>query len=321
MDHWGWFPAALIFLFLASGCSTPPKYFDVSPNYSKTRLKTMGILVVRVGGQHTFNMSMALPTPKTDCANRVPKTASPAFDGGFGPPPIPVYIEEENRLRESFPFYPKTSNEPHRTLMGSYTTEFYANLTPRFYAMVENILKRKGYATVDIKNASKTWAKPISESRVEEIIDNALPAADALLVLQYMDIGKSYSVEYAGINNRLERRGYMDIEYNVAIFDCKTKERVLSFCKDHFAALVVAMENDPDIMSDPLKRGKIRSDTQSSSDNIGFTKHSAESRSISVAFTDEELIDFLVKYIEKGIVYDLKGWGRVKWTGLDELLP
>jgi vacuolar-type H+-ATPase subunit E/Vma4 len=74
-------------------------------------------------------------------------------------------------------------------------------------------------------------------------------------------------------------------------------------------------------MSDPVKRSKITSDVQSSVNNIGFTKHTKETRSISLNFTEEELIDILLKYIEKGIAYDLKGWGRVKWTGLDELLP
>lgn len=306
-----WFLAILIFLVLITSCGTlPPKHLDVSPSFNKTRYKTMGILVVRVGSQSPFGMSMAIPTPKTDYSNRSPKPASLGLDGLIGELPIPVYIEEENRLKESFPYYPRTSNKPFRNFVGSYVTEFHANLTPRFYAMVENVLKRKGYGTVDIKKAAKTWKKPLSESRVEEIIDNSLSVADALLLIQYMDIGKTSSSEDLG---RYKSRGYMDIEYNVAIFDCRTKERVLSFYKDHFAAFLVALQNDPDIMSDPVKRSKITSDGQSS----GGTK----THSISVAFTEEELIDFLLKYIEKGIAYNLKVWGRVKWTGLDELMP
>ena len=316
-----WFLAVLTFLVLITSCMTPPKHIEVSPSFNKTRYKTMGILVVRVGCQDPFGMSMAVPTPKTDYSNRSPKTASLGLDGGIGELPIPVYIEEENRLKESFPYYPRTSKEPIRGRLGSYVTEFYANLTPRFYAMAENVLKRKGYGTVDIKKASETWKKSISESRVEEIIDNSLPMADALLLIQYMDIGNSSSTESIGISHKVQRRGSMDIEYNISMFDCRTKERVLSFYKDHFAAFAVALENDPDILSDPVKRSKITSRGQSSTDNIGFTKHSTETRSISVGFTDEELVDFLLKYIEKGLVYDLKGWGRVKWTGLDELLP
>jgi len=316
-----WFPAILIFLVLIPSCMTPPKHLDVSPSFNKTRYKKIGILVVRVGCQDPYGMSMAIPTPKTDYSNRSPKPGVPGLDGGIGELPIPVYIEEENRLKESFPYYPRTSNEPVRTRFGSYVTEFHANLTPQFYAMVENVLKRKGYGTADIKKASVTWKKPISESRVEEIIDNSLSVADALLLIQYMDIGKTSSSESIGLSYKVQRRGYMDIEYNVAIFDCRTKERVLSFYKDHFPAFVVAMQNDPDIISDPVKQSKIASDVQSSADNIGFTKQSAETRTISVAFTEEELIDFLLKYIEKGIVYNLKGLGRIKWTGLDEFLP
>jgi len=76
---------------------TPPKHLDVSPSFNKTRYKTMGILVVRVGCQDPFGMSMAIPTPKTDYSNRSPKPASLGLDGGIGELPIPVYIEEENR--------------------------------------------------------------------------------------------------------------------------------------------------------------------------------------------------------------------------------
>ena len=316
-----WFPAILIFLVLITSCMTPPKHLDVSPSFNKTRYKTIGILVVRVGCQDRFGMSMAIPTPKTDYSNRSPKPASLGLDGGIGELPIPVYIEEENRLKESFPYYPRTSKEPVRSRLGSYVTEFYANLTPQFYAMVENVLKRKGYGTVDIKKASETWKKPISESSVGEIIDNSLSVADALFLIQYMDIGKTSSSELLGLSYKVQTRGYMDIEYNVAFFDCRTKERVLSFYKDHFAAFGVALANDPGIMSDPVRQSKITSDVQSSAHNIGFTKQGTETRSISLSFTEEELIDFLLKYIEKGISYDLKGWGRVKWTGLDELLP
>jgi hypothetical protein len=300
---------------------TPPKHLDVSPNFNKTRYKTIGVLVVRVGCQDPFGVSMAMPGLETDYSNRSPKPATLGLDGGIGELPVPVYIEEENRLKESFPSYPRTSKEPFRTRIGSYVTEFHANLTPQFYAMVENVLKRKGYGTVDIRKASETWKKPLSESRVQEIIDNSLSVADALLLIQYMDIGKTSSSESIGLSYKVERHGYMDMEYNVAIFDCRTKERVLSFYKDHFAAFGVAVENDPDILSDPAKLNRIKSDARSSTDNIGFTKHTVEIRSILLDFTEEEMVGFLLKYIEKGIVYDLKGLGRVKWTGLDELLP
>jgi hypothetical protein len=300
---------------------TPPKHLDVSPNFNKTRYKTIGVLVVRVGCQDPFGVSMAMPGLETDYSNRSPKPATLGLDGGIGELPVPVYIEEENRLKESFPSYPRTSKEPFRTRIGSYVTEFHANLTPQFYAMVENVLKRKGYGTVDIRKASETWKKPLSESRVKEIIDNSLSVADALLLIQYMDIGKTSSSESIGLSYKVERHGYMDMEYNVAIFDCRTKERVLSFYKDHFAAFGVAVENDPDILSDPAKLNRIKSDARSSTDNIGFTKHTVEIRSILLDFTEEEMVGFLLKYIEKGIVYDLKGLGRVKWTGLDELLP
>lgn len=316
-----WFLVILIILLFMTGCMTPPKHLDMSPNFDKTRYKTIGILVVRVGCQDPFGMSMALPTLETDYSNKSPKPASLGLDGGISELPIPVYIEEENRLKESFPHYPRTSNEPFRTRMGSYITEFHTNLTPKFYVMVENVLKRKGYGTVDIKKDSETWKKPLSESKVKEIIDNALSVADALLLIQYMDIGKTSSSESLGLSYKVERRGYMDIEYNVAIFDCRTKERVLSFYKDHFASFGVAMENDPDIVSDPVKRSKIKSDVQSSADNIGLTRHSVERHSIFLDFSEEELVNFLLKYIEKGISYDLKGLGKVKWTGLDELLP
>jgi hypothetical protein len=319
-NRWCYLPILIIVLVFTTSCMTAPKHLDVSPSFTKARYKTIGIIVVRVGCQHPYGVSMAMPTPKTDYSNRSPKPGSLGLDGGIGELPIPVYIEEEHRLKESFRYYPRTSSEPVHNRFGSYVTEFYANLTPQFYAAVENVLKRKGYGIVDIKKASETWSKPLSESRVEEIIDNSLAVADAVLLIQYMDIGKDSSSESLGLH-RVQRQGAINIEYNVSIFDCRTKERVLSFYKDHFPSLLTAMENDPDIISDPVKRSKITRDVQRLTDYTAYTKHTLETQSISVSFIDQELVDFLLKYIEKGIVYDLKGWGRVKWTGLYELLP
>jgi hypothetical protein len=296
-------------------CVTSRKNLDVSANFIKTRYETIGLLVVRVGCQVSWGVSTALPTIKTDFSNRVSKSTG-VFNTS-SEPPIPVYIEDEKRLKESFPYYPRTTEAPVTyTGLGGFLVngviEFYKNLSPQLYETTYNVLKRKGYSVVDIQTVSKSWVKPVSESTVEEIIDQSLSLVDGLLLIQYMDVGNTNQTIAFTISS--VQTGLSDIEYNVSLFDSKTKERVISFEKEGLLFLLNVIKSDPDIINDPEKNSKITTSATGS----GASSTSKNDTSITTSyFTEDEMVGFLMKYIEKGRVFD----SGYKWTGLDEIIP
>jgi len=347
-----YFSILSLLIFMLS-CAPPQKYLDVSANFNKANYKKIGLMVLRVGAQDPSGVSLAIPTLETDYSNRSPQSAKTGFDGSISKLPVPVYIEDEERLKESFPYYPKTTESPTRGLGTRYAVEFYDNLTPQLYSTVEKVLKHKGYTVVDLQKASNSWRKPIPESSVGEIIGQASSLVDAILLVQYMDIGNTSSKEGS---YSLSRTGLSDIEYNVSLFDCGTRERVISFRKDYFPAFLVALKNDPAIMADPEKKNKfiiyehksfytnnpifdgvhdietvvtnlviepfVRSDMEKRNrlatngasvttyDNLKVTSRWVAN------YTKEELVEFLMKYIEKGTKHDM-----YNWTGLDEVIP
>jgi hypothetical protein len=300
--------------FLLMSCAATRKNLEVSPSFNKSHYKTIGLLVVRVGCQCPAGVSWAIPTLKTDYANRSPQMIK---IGAFSSdPPVPVYIEDETRLKQSFPFYPRTTEKPIHSIgwgapLVNDTYEFYGNLTPQMYGTVSNVLKNKGYTVVDIRMASEAWKKPVSEATVEEIIQQSGSLADAILIIQYMDVGSTTSSLLLDSSAFSNSAGLSNIEYNVSLFDTKTKERVFSFSKDGLGSLTYVIIHDPDIVNDPAKRSKISS-------QITGNPTGGESEIITLSFTNEEMVGFLMKYIAKGVPGEK---GRQKWTGLEEAIP
>ncbi len=290
-----------VFLFILSSCATTTNY-EISKNYSKEKYKRIALLVVRVGNL-THN---GCPVPiilDTDYSIRTPQVGSTFLQY---PAKVDVYIEDEDRLRESLPAY------PNYTLHGlTVKVKYFKNITPQIYKTVSGLLAEKGYHVVDVKEVAASWPKKISEMKISEIVEALKKDVDAVLVMHYADIGYYYVWSrdraplidyYAWKCAKLELTGFVKLEYVVSMFDAYTKEKVVHY-KSNNPLMATAMAEDPEIKNNPELAKKIK--TEASCDRVNHS------------FTDDEVINFAMRYLSKGIhVKD-----RVSWKGLEEVMP
>lgn len=296
----------LIVWCLLIGCGSTANHFHVSAGFDKADINRVGLLVTRVGCQLPLGVSQVPISLGWDYSIRKPQIAEVGAEGDIRNHPVPVYIEEKLRLYDAFPFYPKTAPEPVPLLDKFYYTEFYGNLTPFIYRAVGLVLEEKAYTVVDAREVSRKWEKPIAEMKMEEIVRSLSKDADALLVIHYMDVGTTAAQE--GEITHVDR-GLTDIEYSLALFDCKTKERLVLFSKDHAPSFKTALSKDPIVMMNPQFKGKV------------VVKDDPNGRAVVVGLSPKEQVRFLTTYISRGLTYNLEEIGPVKWTGIAEIIP
>ncbi len=301
------FVMAIFFMIFIASCieMTPVIHFQVSDSYKTLGINKIGILVIRMGNE--FPTATIPLKPETDFANRTPDYG---WHGAISEKTRNIYIEDEKRLKESFPFYPATTEKPIRYLTDHFSFEFYKNFSADIYEMLNGTFREKGYEVVNIAEIAKNWKKPISESTVAEIIEQSKSAADSIAIFQYMDLGSSTS-RVGSIST--ERKGFIELNYSMYMFDTKTNAEILSYKKDFFAAAVIAMLNDPEIMDNPQYKDKIK---KFSKGFAGWKRYF-----IINELPDDIIVKKLMTYIKSGFFVKHNSLGDMKWTGLSSVIP
>ncbi len=289
---------AILALFSFFSCSAFKNY-GISKNYVKSNFNRIGLFVVRVGNLE--DVTPAHITLETDYSIRKPKFV---FDDFLlsTKEKVDVYIDEEKRLKESFP------NFPYYEYNADSKVQFFRNITPEIYGTVQEVLHNKGYQVVNIRALSKNWQTPISEMTINEIIDASKGQFDAILIMHYKDTGP-VERSYLQINNS---EGFSGFAYTLSIFSIETKEKLLFLSENSFRPLLWTIINDPDVRSDPVAKQKLWVEERTYPSGTSIMHYSY----VSSSFTEDELIQYVLKYMKKGC--DIK---HMKWKGLNAIIP
>lgn len=310
------FPAILLFILLSCATTSPP--YEISKNYQKQKYQRIALLVVRVGNDSHLGCPVPI-TVNTDYSTRKPKLDSEfnSISPGQYVAKTDVYIEDEDRLRESLPAYPDYAGL-RPAIRGSWVAKYYKNITPQIYKAVSDLLVQKGYHVVNVKEAAASFPKKASEMKIGEIVDALKKDVDAVLIIHYADIGYYYYRAGRKITggSEIEMNGFVGLNYVVAMYDAGTKEQLLSFAKIMSGygppMNLETIAWDPDIRNDPERAKKITVEGHSDS----LARHSK----ISHSFSEDEVIGFVMRYLCKGV--DIKtGESSWKWIGLAEIIP
>lgn len=294
-------------MFAFSGCATFRTY-EVSDNFNKQQIQRVGLLVTRMG-----NVTVGSPaqiTLETDYSLRTPK---PQSTWGVTTNSVDVYIEDDDRISESIPTYPKYGSAPLQNIgpIRKESEEYFRNITPELYAGISEVFMEKGYQVIDVRNLSKSWEKPLSEMTIKQILDHAAQDVDALAVIHYRDYANSYL--YA-ITVNIKSEGLSWIDFTLSIFDSDTKEELLFFSPST-CNVQTAIAHDQNILSDPKYKDRI-----SVSEYESYNKEES-SMTISHQLTDEELIEIAVKYICHGVSWETSDGTKLEFQGLDTAIP
>lgn len=295
----------VIIVFGIMGCVTTS---TVSSHYDKARCKRIGILIIRMGNEVYSGVSPI--TLQTNYANRHSKPQSLM---GLSENFVDVYIEDEGRLKESIPNYPKYKSADGQNVGPLFKASeyYYKNITPQLSAHISGLLTEKGYEVVDLLQVSKDWNKPISEMTVDEIIGKSRGVVDAVFIFHYMDVGDSYQSLNAVNTSYVQSSGFSNISYTIAMFDVATKEKILFFRPAWPYRISAVLVNDPEILADPVLKQKIID-----SGNKGNTKIMEKT-----TFSDEEIVEHVAKYICYGVKWKSSDGSQQEWKGLNTIVP
>lgn len=297
----------LILSVFLTGCiaTTPVNHLQVAENYNTLGIQKVGVLVVRMGNE--FPSATVPIRLETDFSSRNPMYG---WHGAVSDKTLNVFIEDDNRLKEAFPFYPATTESPIRYLTDHYSFEFYRNFSKDIYKTLDIVFKEKGYEVVDIAESSIEWIKPVSESTISEILEQARSLVDSLAIFQYVDIGNSTS-RVGAISS--DRKGFIELNYSLFMFDTESKVEILHFQKDFYPAAVIALLKDPEIKDNPKYKGAVNRFEKS----FGGWK----TYYIVNELPDEILTKKLMSYIKDGFAASDENLGELHWTGLSSFIP
>jgi len=299
-------------ILMLTGCHLPKPY-EISPNFTREKYRSIGLLIVRMGNYYPG--TPALITLKTDYSVRTPKTQSTL---GLSEDKVDVCIEDESLIQKSLPDYPnfKTRSTPKTV------AKYFKNITPRLYQNTLKVLSRKGYRLFDIRQLSNAWSKNLYEMTVNEMIDELKGKVDAILIIHYTDIGDYYM---NAVNIILDSKGFSWLDYTMSMFDVSTKERIMNYTPST-VLIAKAMLNDVEIPPDAGILQKIKINEKNIP--LGFYNRYDLSKMVSIDklkirydFSDDEIIRYAMKYFSKGISYETESGFNIDWKGLDEVIP
>jgi hypothetical protein len=257
---------------LLAGCSSM-KGYGVSPNYPKTKYAKVGVLVTRMG--HFHSSKLARISEDTDYALRKPTYQADVVAPQFQD----VYIESDERIRQSLPDYPKYASEG-----GPVEDErYFGNITPQILETCTGLFRGRGQEVVDVREAAKPWEHPLSEMKIGKIVQNLRGVVDALFVLHYMDVGYVRAND-AGVKSEYPN-GFARLDSAIAVFDIASRERVLY--RDDSRLLVASrLAQDDKVLNDPKYKGRIAREDAGSDSGHYKSRLSAD-----------EMIDIAMKYL------------------------
>jgi hypothetical protein len=301
------FIAIITLIVLSNGLAVAKS--PLSKNFVKDKYPRIAILVCRMGGA-----GYSLPSPitlKTNYANRIAKPQSAA---SFKADKVDVYIDDEQRLKESIPDYPRLAV----TKVPKYEAQYFRNITPQIYQTVNTVITGKGYQATDLRQASTGWETPFSEMTVNDICTRLKGMADALLVLHYTDCGDS-SIDTVKMVR--VQKGFSSMFYRVAMFDVQSGERLLDY------EVTFGMNVQSLMLKDPQMKEKDRIETISDAKpGVTFERgFSIKERGLLLLsettanvfhFTDDEIVQYAMDYLRNGYKDDI--WDI---TGLEKLIP
>ena len=213
---------------------------------------------------------------------------------------------------------------PFRIIRISYLwAKYYRNISPQIRRNVVEVLKNKGYRTVDVSELSQSWSKPYSEMTVADILEALNDKCEALFTLHYVDFGP---YEYDDIRSQVKCEGFSSLAYTVSMFDVTTRERII-FVEDMRITPYYAIAGDPEIMSNPKSADKVLKKSYKSPQYYTGGGIYRQGASIGLNFTEEEIIELVMKYMRKGIVYKYfydagpSDYMNVSVRGLERILP
>ncbi|MEW6366691.1 MAG: hypothetical protein AB1714_18835 [Acidobacteriota bacterium] len=205
-----------------------PKVLDTCP-YPR-----VAILVFRMGNPDGYLRDIA---SSVDYRNRVPSDKQD------------VCIEDEKRLKEAFPDYPKQS----RSRLPKTETEFYGNVTAPLTGVLRSVLEEKGKAVIIASEAAAGWPQQPAEMSMQDILRNLQGKADALLVAHYLDAGNKY---WDTVNAARTDKGFSLLSVKLALFNVTTGQIAARQEIGFNPMAIIAV--DPSITDDPALKGKIR---------------------------------------------------------------
>ncbi|PKL38860.1 MAG: hypothetical protein CVV44_08300 [Spirochaetae bacterium HGW-Spirochaetae-1] len=286
--------------------------FEIAGDFNKQHYKKIGILVVRMGNQVYSGVSHI--TLQTNYANRTCKSQSTM---GISEDFVDVYIDDDTRIKESIPDYPryKPASLSNLGAVRKEENNYYRNITPQLTKGLVHFMSKKGYEAVDVRALAKKWDRSLSEMTVQEILDRVKGNVDSLLVFHYMDIGDTYLYI---VTSESRVTGFSSISYTTAMFDAKTGQRQLFFKPLFPYVIPTVLANDPLIQNDPAQRDKV-----SIEEGVGSSGVSTyPTKTIRVTLSDEEMIQHVIRYICYGIKFRAKdAQYDTEWKGLDMMIP
>jgi len=235
--------------------------------------KKVAVLVVRVGNLQAFS-PMTQISLKTDYSVRTPKLGTD------------VFIDNEERLAESVPTYPKYTG-----CTQGYMIEYFKNITAEVFEGIKMCFEQKFYEVVDFKQLSNSWDKPYSEMTVKEIITSLSDKVDFLFVFHYMDLGNS-SINSKIYKVKAKNSGFTSTVFAYTLFDVVKQKKVFSYSPMIGFAVTPSIIYNPEIMDNPDLRKRIVINC----DNDSFDK----TYKLSHDFTDSELIKIFTDIIIHG---------------------
>lgn len=303
----------LMLTFLLSATCIAAPAAPAAAKLDKAKYPRIGLLVSRMGGAgFTSPLDITLQT-------------SYAVSAPAGKTAKDSYLEDETRLKGLSPEYPLLYLEKRGGIFAFYSEQkYYKNITAAVYRSVGGLLAEKGYQVVDVREASRGWAKPLADMTIEQIAAALKGTVDALFVLHYTDYGDAV---YDDQHSRKITRGFPALAFKAAAFDLATGERLLAAFPKHRINLYTLLQNDPEIKADPILSKKIRTLDSASADlpfTFGYWLRtrsslvSASAQAVIFDLSEDEILAYALKYMRKG--YKDYAWNETL-AGLEKYLP
>jgi hypothetical protein len=181
--------------------------------------------------------------------------------------------------------------------------KYYKNITPLMEQIVKESLIETGFEIVDLKQTFKSKSMDPLDMKASAIIAAAQDECDAVLLFHYTELGDYHLDISAKVVDKTHYtwangRGLQQVKYSFALFDVRKKQRVLSVWHRGIS-IPDMLAHDPEIRNNPQWAQKVVVDEKGNG--------SSETVFIQSSFTEEEILTFTARALNKGYRYKKKG--------------